>query len=152
MDCNVQFVFWGAILGVLVVWFVKAWLAEYQLEPAPKILTLEEQISADREAYFSHLEYENELLKKTLQAKETAFNNLTEKWANQHTHHSETCPECANFYRKWGEQEYRNVFRYVSAMERYRDNLEKDYDSLVEYVEKLERGFENALAQTQDDD
>lgn len=144
MSCNLWFLFWGALLWQLFVWFVKAVIAQHKAQNQAAQNAVKVEVVDEREVFFEKLLYENEILKKQLYAKETAFKQLSDTWANQ-TSLSEPCPECSNFYRQFEGREYRNVWRYVMAMEKYRDALLDDYNALVDYTEELEKGFENAI-------
>lgn len=149
MNCNIQFLIWGAVLWQLFVWFVKAVIAQHRAQNQSQQEIVKVEVVDEREVFFERISYENEILKKTLQAKETAFRQVSEEWVGK-VASTDACPECSNFFRSFEGREYRNPFRYIVAMDKYRDDLISDYNALVKYVEKLEEGFLNAVGNLPD--
>lgn len=146
MSCNLYFLFWGALLWQLFVWFVKAVIAQHKAQNPQTENVVQVEIVDEREVLIANLKYDNELLRRSLAAKEKAFLQVSERWVN-HSAISDVCPECSNFFRSFRGQEYRNAFRYIQASDTYRDKLERDYDALVEYVEKVHEKFVDVVGE-----
>ena len=73
MNCNIQFLIWGAVLWQLFVWFVKAVIAQHRAQNQSQQEIVKVEVVDEREVFFERISYENEILKKNTSGKRNSI-------------------------------------------------------------------------------